>query len=211
MFLATDFRLKRLKKSPLPFQHHKAILQPDHNTNPKSSDTTATNTKPPPLNPETTQKTQSTSTNTPPLLLLPPPLPIPPPLPLTTLSAPLTPAPPPAPLLPPTPAHKLTLQYLPLCSSTSPSCPGSTHPPHLSPYHYHPPSHPPSLYPPPSFPVPCRISSSSDSGGPPCHPINNQRRSPSPGNFKASPHPANGQRCTLTHMKNVFVQNSSQN
>ena len=64
MFPATDFRLKCLKKSPLPFQHHKAILQPDHNTNPKSSKTTTT-TKPPPLNPEISQKTQSTSTNTP--------------------------------------------------------------------------------------------------------------------------------------------------
>ena len=64
VFPATDFRLKRLKKSPLPFQHHKAILQPDHNTNPKSSHITTT-TKPPPLNPEITQKTQPNSTNTP--------------------------------------------------------------------------------------------------------------------------------------------------
>ena len=69
MFPATDFRLKRLKKSPLPFQHHKAILQPDHNSNPKSSDTTTTTTttttKPLSLYPEVSQKTQSTSTNTP--------------------------------------------------------------------------------------------------------------------------------------------------
>ena len=65
MFPATDFRLKRLKKSPLPFQHHKAILQLDHNTSPKSSSTTTTTTtKPPPLNSEITQKTQSASTNT---------------------------------------------------------------------------------------------------------------------------------------------------
>ena len=64
MFPATDFRLKRLKKSPLPFQHHKAILQLDHNTSPNSFGTSTT-TKPPPLNSEITQKTQSTSTNTP--------------------------------------------------------------------------------------------------------------------------------------------------
>ena len=63
MFPATNFRLKRLKKSPLPFQHHKAILQLDHNTSPKSSSTTTT-TKPPPLNSEITP-TQSASTNTP--------------------------------------------------------------------------------------------------------------------------------------------------
>ena len=63
MFPATDFRLKRLRKSALPFQHHKAILQVDHNTSPKPSRTT-TNTKPPPLNSEMTP-TQSTSTNTP--------------------------------------------------------------------------------------------------------------------------------------------------
>ena len=63
MFPATDFRLKRLKKSLLPFQHHKAILQPDHNTSPKSSNTSTT-TKPPPLNSEIVP-TQSTSTNTP--------------------------------------------------------------------------------------------------------------------------------------------------
>ena len=63
MFPATDFRLKRLKKSPLPFQHHKAIIQLDHNTIPKSSSATTT-TKPPPLNSEITP-TQSTSTNTP--------------------------------------------------------------------------------------------------------------------------------------------------
>ena len=64
MFPATDFRLKPLKKSLLPFQHHKAILQLDHNTSPKSSSTTTTTTKPPPLNSEITP-TQSTSTNTP--------------------------------------------------------------------------------------------------------------------------------------------------
>ena len=64
VFPATGFWLKRLKKSPFLFQHHKAILQLDHNTNPKSSYTTTT-TKPPPLNPEITQKTQSNSTNTP--------------------------------------------------------------------------------------------------------------------------------------------------
>ena len=65
MFPATDFRLKRLKKFPLPFQHHKAILQLDHNTSPKSSSTsTTTTTKPPPLNSEITQKIQSASTNT---------------------------------------------------------------------------------------------------------------------------------------------------
>ena len=40
MFPATDFRLKCLKKSPLPFQNHKTILQLDHNTSPKSSTTT---------------------------------------------------------------------------------------------------------------------------------------------------------------------------
>ena len=64
MFPATDFRLKRLKKSPLPFHIYKAILQLDHNTSPKSSSTTTT-TKPPPRNSEITQKTQSTSINTP--------------------------------------------------------------------------------------------------------------------------------------------------
>ena len=55
------------QKVPLPFQHHKAILQLDHNTSPKSSSTTTTTTtttKPPLLNSETTP-TQSTSTNTP--------------------------------------------------------------------------------------------------------------------------------------------------
>ena len=51
VFPATDFRLKGLKNAPLPFQHHKAILQPDHNTNPKSSHTTTTTT----TNPSSTQ------------------------------------------------------------------------------------------------------------------------------------------------------------
>ena len=63
MFPATDFRLKRLKKSPLPFEHHKAILQLDRNTSPKSSSTTTT-TKPPPHNSEITP-TQLTSTSNP--------------------------------------------------------------------------------------------------------------------------------------------------
>ena len=52
VFPATDFRLKGLKNSPLPFQHRKAILQPDHNTNPKSSHTTTTTTT---TNPSSTQ------------------------------------------------------------------------------------------------------------------------------------------------------------
>ena len=64
MFPTPNFRLKRLKKSPLPFQHHKAILQLDHNSSPKSSSPTTTTTKPPPLNSEITP-TQSISTNTP--------------------------------------------------------------------------------------------------------------------------------------------------
>ena len=63
MFPATDFRLKRLKKSPLPLQHHKTILQLYHNTSPKSSTTTTTATKTPPLNSQITPA-QSTSTNT---------------------------------------------------------------------------------------------------------------------------------------------------
>ena len=63
MFPATNFRLKRLKKSPIQFQHHKAIIQLDHNTSPKFSSTTTT-TKAPPLHSEITP-TQSTSTNTP--------------------------------------------------------------------------------------------------------------------------------------------------
>ena len=180
MFPATDFRLKCLKKSPLPFQHHKAILQPDHNTNPKSSDTTTTTTKLPPLNPEIPQKTQSTSTNIPSSVAV-----------ATTTTNTSTQT--------DTPIPALMQLKIPILFRIQT-------PPHLSPYHYHPPS-----YPPPSFPVPCRISSGWDSGGPPCHPIDNQRRSPSPGGFKATPHPTNGQRCTLTHTKNVFVQNSSQN
>ena len=45
MFPATNIRLKRPKKSPLSFQHHKTIRQLDHNTSPKSSSTTTT-TKP---------------------------------------------------------------------------------------------------------------------------------------------------------------------
>ena len=65
MFLATDIRLKRPTRSPLSFQHHKAILKLDHNTSSKSSSaSTTTPTKLLLLNSETTPK-QSTSTNTP--------------------------------------------------------------------------------------------------------------------------------------------------
>ena len=85
-------------------------------------------------------------------------------IPATTPSAPPTPALLPTPPLLPTPAHKLTCHYSqppsppPLCSSTSPFRPGSTHPLILSPCLCHPPSHPP-----PSFTIPCRISSGWDS------------------------------------------------
>ena len=210
MFPATEFRLKRLKKSSLPFQHHKAIPQIDHNTSPKTSNTTTT-TKPPPLNSEITP-TQSTSTNT---------------------SSSITVATTTANTATDTTNHNVSTSYtsstanttttintstqtdthqcLPLCSSTSPSRPGSTHPLHLLPYPCHPPSHPPPSRPPPSFPVPCRISSGYDSGGLPYHPNNNQRRSPSPGVFKDTPHPRNGRRCTLHTYTKIFVKNSSKN
>ena len=85
----------------LTFEHHKAILQLEHNTaSPKSSSITTTR-KPH----HSTQKSllhYQLPPMLPPLSLLPPPLPTPPPLPLPTLSVPPTPTLPPTPQLPPT-------------------------------------------------------------------------------------------------------------
>ena len=99
IFHTADIRLKRLKNYPLSFQRHKAILKLDHSTSPKPSSTTTT-TKPTLFDPETTP-TQLTS----------------------TLSVPSTPTLLPLPPLPAAPVHKLTSQYPPSCSSTSPSKP----------------------------------------------------------------------------------------
>ena len=63
MFPTINIRLKHHKKSPLSFQHHKAILKPHHNSTPKSSSTTTT-AKPLPLDSDTTLM-QLTSTNIP--------------------------------------------------------------------------------------------------------------------------------------------------
>ena len=161
MFPATHFRLKCLKKSPLPFptpqshpparpQHQSKVLHHHHHHHHK---------------PPTTLLRKHLYTIATMLSITPLPIPTPSVPPTTTL--------PPTPQLPPTPVHKPTSQYPPLCSSTSPSCPGSAHPLPLLPYPCRPP-----LQPPPSFPTPCRIFSSWDSGGLPYHPNNSQRRSP---------------------------------
>ena len=210
MFPATDFKLKHLKKSPLPFQHHKSILQPDHNTNPKSSDTTIT-TKSPPLNPEITQKIQSTSTNTPSYVAVA----------TTTANTATT-----------TTNHTVSTSYTSTTTSTTTTTNTSTQTdtpiPALMqlnipiPSRIHTPSTsitiplspsiaPSSIVPSPIFPRTLQDPQWLGLRGPPYHPIDNQRRSPSPGDLKVTPHPTNGQRCTLTHTKNAFVQNSSQN
>ena len=122
-------------------------------------------------------------------------------IPATTPSAPPTPALLPTPPLLPTPAHKLTCHY------------------------FQPPSPPPLMQ--LNIPIPSRIHTPSNSItmplsssiapspifhhtlqglqrlGLPCHPNNNQRWLPSPGIFKDTPHPRNGQRCTL-HTHTIF-------
>ena len=58
-FISTDIRLKRHKKSPLPFEHHRT----SHTTHPTTSSTsTATTTKNPPNTKILTTPEQSTST-----------------------------------------------------------------------------------------------------------------------------------------------------
>ena len=209
-FSTTDFRLKRLKKSPLPFQHHKAILQPDHNTNPKSS----TPPPPPPQNPtppnpEITRKTQSTS-NSPSSVAV-----------ATTIANTAT----------TTTNHTVRTSYTSATTSATTTTNISTQTDNPTPAlmqlnipipsRIHTPSTsitlplspsitPSSIAPSPIFPHTLQDLQRLGFWGPLCHPIDNQMRSPSPGDFKVTPHAKNGQSCTLTHSKIVFIQNSSQ-
>ena len=209
VFPFTDFRLKRLKKSPLPFQNHKAILQPDHNTNPKSSHTTTTTTKPPPLNPEITQKTQPNSTNTP--------------FSLAVASTPANTA-------TTTTNHTVSTSYTSSTTTTTNTTRTQTDTPIPdlmqlnipTPSRIHTPSTsitiplspsiaPSSIAASPIFPRTLQDLQRLGLWGPPCHPIDNQRRLPSPGDFKVTSHPTNGQTCMVTHtIIAVFVQSSSQ-
>ena len=122
MFPSTDIRLKRPKKSPFSYQHHKTLLPLDHNTNPKSSSATTT-IKPLLIDSETTP-IQSTSTNTVCTITVDTTTPT-----TTQTISTIHPTLPSMPPLPPTPVHKPTSQFPPSCRSTSPSHPGSTHPP----------------------------------------------------------------------------------
>ena len=119
MFPSTDIRLKRPKKSPFSYQHHKTLLPLDHNTNPKSSSATTT-IKPLLIDSETTP-IQSTSTNTVCTITVDTTTPT-----TTQTISTIHPTLPSMPPLPPTPVHKPTSQFPPSCSSTSPSHPEDT-------------------------------------------------------------------------------------
>ena len=200
MFPATNFRLKRLKKSPLPFQHHKAILQLDHNTSPKSSSTTTT-TKPPPPNSEITP-TQSTSTNTPSTFTV---------ATTTTNNTATT-----------TTSHTASTSYANTTTNTTTTTNTSTQTdtdipiPILMQLNIAIPSRictpstsitiplSSSITPSPIFPCTLQDLQRLALWGLPYHLNNNQRRSPSPGIFEDTPHPRNAQRCTLNTCNKIY-------
>ena len=199
MFPATDFRLKRLKKSPLPFQHQKVILQLDHNTSPKSASTT--------INSEITS-TQSTSTNTPSTITAT----------TTTANTATT-----------TTTHTVSTSYNNITTNTTTTTNTSTQTDIPIPALMQLNIPIPSRIRTPSTSITIPLSSSISRspifprtlqdlqqlglwGATPPHPNNNQRRSPSPSVFEDTPHPRNARRCSLnthTHKKNLFFKNSN--